>query len=372
MSSEIHPSYRRSVLWAIALSLASLFSLIDAGPTYLGHIAARRPITWTLTLIYTLSLWLTLGALVAPVVWFAGKFRLDQQDRWRSVGMHILAAVGFAIAHLVGTHIVRAVVLLGMPLDRFVSSLVTHAMWLFTADFLIYWAIIGGYYAFRYYQVSREQELNAVQLRASLMEARLQALRMQLNPHFLFNTLNAVSVLAMKGEQRSVVAMLARLSELLRFSLDESQPQEVPLAKELEFIDSYLDIQRLRFSDRFTVDRDIAEGTLDVLVPRLILQPIVENAIVHGISSHVREGRIVIRAVSHDGTLQLSIRDSGPGFQSLPGSRQNGIGLSNTRERLTCLYGQGDRIQYGVAADGGAMVTLSIPVNRRTERECAV
>jgi two-component system LytT family sensor kinase len=369
MSSDIPRSHRRFGLWAIALGAASLFSLIDAGPTYLGHMAARQPITWTLTLIYTLSLWLTLGALVAPVVWFARKFRLDQGERWRSLLLHMLAAIGFAITHLVGTHVVRAVMLLGIPLDRFVSSLVRHAMWLFTVDFLIYWAIIGAYYAFQYYQVSREQELSTVQLRASLVEARLQALRMQLNPHFLFNTLNAVSVLAMKGEERSVVAMLARLSDLLRISLDDSQPQEVPLAKELEFIDGYLEIQRLRFRDRFTVDRDIAEGTLDVLVPRLILQPIVENAIVHGISSHIGEGRIVIRAVSQDGTLQLSIRDSGPGFQSIVGSSRKGIGLTNTRERLSCLYGQDQRIEYGVAADGGAMVTLSIPVNRRTA-EC--
>ena len=366
MSSEVPRHLRRWRLWAAVLGLATLFSLLDAGPTYLGHTVAGRPITWTRTLLYTLSLWLTLGALVGPALWFAGHFRVDrgdQRQRRRSLAIHLLAAVGFALAHLVGTHLVRLVLPLGVPFDFF-RSLSTHVMWLFTVDFLIYWAIVGLYYASHYYHVARERDLCAAQLHASLMEARLQALRAQLNPHFLFNTLNAVSVLAMKGEHRSVVDMLARLSDLLRVSLDDSQPQEVPLAKELEFIDGYLDIQRIRFSDRLTVDRDIAEGTLDVLVPSLVLQPLVENAIMHGIASRIGGGRIGIRAVRQNGTLQLSITDNGPGFRSVPYSFREGIGLSNTRERLRHLYGQGDWIECGIGAEGGAIVTLSIPVNQ--------
>jgi two-component system, LytTR family, sensor kinase len=368
MDPESASLYRRWKLWAVVLGLATLFSFFDAGPTYLGHTVSGRPITWTRTLLYTLSLWLTLGALVGPVLWFAGHFRMDRADqqRWRSLVIHLLAAVGFAFAHLMGTHLVRLVLPLVNPFDFF-RSLSIHVMWLFTVDFLIYWAIVGLYYASHYYQVAREGDLYAARLRASLMEARLQALRVQLNPHFLFNTLNAISVLAMKGEQQSVVGMLARLSDLLRVSLDDSQPQEVPLAAELEFIDGYLEIQRIRFSDRLTVHREIAEGTLDVLVPSLILQPIVENAIVHGIGPQIGGGLIRIQAARQNGTLQLSVRDDGPGFQSGQGRLRERIGLTNTRERLTHLYGKGEWMECGVSAEGGGIVTLFIPFNREVK-----
>jgi signal transduction histidine kinase len=368
MSSVMTQVDRRWRLYAVVLGLATLLALIDAGPTYLGHSTAGYPITWIRTLEITLTLWLSLGLLALPVLWLAGSLRIDQTDqprRLRNGLLHTGAAVAFALTHLV-LYVTSVLTFVRVP-RGFWGVLSTHVMWLFTVDFLIYWAILGAYHAFHYYRVATERDVLALQLRANLMEARLQALRAQLNPHFLFNTLNAVSVLAMKRELPSVVRVLAQLSDLLRVSLDDGQPQEVPLARELEFIDRYLEIQRIRFSERLSVERYTGADALDVLVPSLILQPIVENAIVHGISSQIGEGRIAIRAVCDRGILQLSVRDTGPGFRTNGDAVRKGIGLTNTRERLRCLYGQGDWIECDNVADGGAIVTISIPVNRRIQ-----
>jgi signal transduction histidine kinase len=347
------------------MTCATVLALIDAGPTYLGHITEGHPRTWTETLKITLALWMSLGLVALPVFWLAGPLRLDHVDRrtrFRNVGLHTLAAIGFALTHLV--LYVRSLVTLVSVQRGFFSVLSTHIMWLFTVDFLIYWALLGAYHAFYYYRLAAERDNVALQLRASLMESRLQALQAQLNPHFFFNTLNAVSVLAMKGELSAVTSVLAQLSNLLRVSLDDKRPQEVPLATELQFIDGYVQIQRIRFGERLKLVRDVAPGTLNVLVPSLILQPIVENAIVHGISCRAGEGLISIQAACENGNLQLRVSDSGPGFGSTIDASRKGIGLTNAQERLTCLYGPGDWIDYGNADHGGAVVTVSIPMKR--------
>jgi len=233
-------------------------------------------------------------------------------------------------------------------------------------DFLAYGVLVGVFYASQYYSDRRDWELTAAQLRARLTEARLETLRSQLNPHFLFNTLNAVSVLAMKGEQRAVVEMLARLSDLLRLALDETRPLQISLASELAFVDRYLDIQRIRFGDRLTISEDIAADTLTALVPSMLLQPIVENAIKYGISAECGPGSIGIQAARHNGTLRLCVTDSGPGFQRTAVSGTNGIGLRNTEARLEQLYGADHRVEYGRAIDGGAAVTISMPFLQAT------
>ena len=222
----------------------------------------------------------------------------------------------------------------------------------------MYWGIVGGYYAIDYARELRRRELSATQLQASLTEARLRALRAQVNPHFLFNTLNAISVLAMKGDGQRVTQTLALLSDLLRLTIDGGLPQSVPLSHELELTDLYLEIQRVRFPDRLMVDRDIATDALDALVPSLLLQPIVENAVVHGIAQDVEAGRITLSARRDGGDLRLQVCDTGPGFPS--GSLREGIGLANTRERLAQLYG-GDQQVTWWNGEAGACVEITIP-----------
>jgi two-component system LytT family sensor kinase len=194
------------------------------------------------------------------------------------------------------------------------------------------------------------------------LEARLASLESRLHPHFLFNTLNAISTLALKGDHSAVTETLGRLSGLLRAALDE-HTEEIPLAREIDFLDDYVAIQRIRFADRLSVERHIAPDTLAGLVPTMILQPLVENAIEHGVNAQRQEGRVNVSAVRQNGSLIIEVRDSGPGF--LPSDARNGIGLTNTRARLEQLYGADYRFEYGSASEGGAAVRMTIPFHRK-------
>jgi len=230
----------------------------------------------------------------------------------------------------------------------------------FPIDFLAYWAIIAIAYALHFYSLSQQRELAAAQLQASLAKARLRSLHSQLNPHFLFNTLNAISALALKGQGRAVARALARLTGLLRISLNEQSPQVISLTRELEFIDNYLEIQRLLFGDRLAIERAIQPDVMHAAVPCMILQPLVENAIVHGISEYPGTGRILIEAGLSNGVLRLRVSDNGRGFYPEQ-PRRGGIGLANTQARLEHNYGSDQSIEYGRSAEGGACITISIP-----------
>jgi two-component system, LytTR family, sensor kinase len=186
-------------------------------------------------------------------------------------------------------------------------------------------------------------------------------LQAQLEPHFLFNTLNAISMLALEGNHTAVVDTIGRLRELLRVSLSHDRPQEVSLARELELVEGYLGIQRVRFTDRLTVAYDIAPAVFDAVVPSMILQPLVENAVIHGISADTGACRVTISAAREGSSLRLEVRDTGPGFASTGSRRREGIGLVNTRARLQQLYGSEQRIDCFDAVGGGACVAIWIP-----------
>jgi sensor histidine kinase YesM len=226
---------------------------------------------------------------------------------------------------------------------------------------LTYSALIGTLYAFHFYRQAATRELAASQLHASLAQARLRVLQAQLEPHFLFNTLNAISMLALEGNHKAVVETIGRLRELLRVSLSHDRPQEVSLARELELVEGYLGIQRVRFADRLVVAYEIQPNVLDAIVPSMILQPLVENAVIHGISADTGACRVMISACRERGSLRLEVRDTGPGFASAGNHRGEGIGLVNTRERLQQLYGSAQQIDCFDASGGGACVAIWIP-----------
>ncbi|MGH7507342.1 MAG: sensor histidine kinase, partial [Longimicrobiales bacterium] len=238
----------------------------------------------------------------------------------------------------------------------------------FILDIVYYWTLVGVFYMYDYRNRYREQErtaaelaLKASRLEGSLARANLETLRMQLNPHFLFNTLNAISVLALKGERQNVVRMLTRLSDLLRLAL-ENADQVVPLAEELAFLEPYLEIEQVRFRDRLDVIQDVPAEVLDAEVPSLLLQPIVENAVRHGIARCTGPGTIEIRALTADGRLVIEVRDSGPGFAaSAADSEGHGVGIANTRARLEQLYGPEHRLELVNGTRGGAIVRVVIP-----------
>jgi LytS/YehU family sensor histidine kinase len=205
----------------------------------------------------------------------------------------------------------------------------------------------------------RDREVVAARLEASLREARLSALRAQLHPHFLFNTLNAISVLAMKGENLQVVEAIGHLSKLLRAALERDLPQTIPLARELDVLERYLDIQRLRFSDRLQVTCELEPGTEAALVPALLLQPLVENAIHHGLST-AGTGRVDIRAARSGDSLVIEVQDDGAGFEREE-VRSKGVGLANTRDRLVQLYGERQAMECESPVGGGARVRIRLP-----------
>ncbi len=205
-------------------------------------------------------------------------------------------------------------------------------------------------------------QAQAAQLRAQLAGARLTALQMQLNPHFLFNTLHAISTLV-ERDPRGVRRMIARLSELLRYTLDGAAEQVVPLRQELHFIERYLEIMQVRFQGRLIVETEVERAVLDAQVPNLILQPLVENAVKHGVGELSAGGRLELVARRSGELLVLSVRDNGPGLSGLrqQPERGPGVGLRNTRERLEQLYGEHARLELEPAEGGGTIARIELP-----------
>lgn len=221
-------------------------------------------------------------------------------------------------------------------------------------------ALIG--LAVAYHQSFRQNELRKVQLESHLATARLEALKSQLRPHFLFNTLHSISSL-MFTDVAAADQMMSLLSDLLRQSLRNSESQVTTLRDELQFVDTYLEIESIRFESRLTIERDIAPDTLGALVPYLVLQPLVENAVRHGVARMASGGRIRIASSHVGGHLLLQVTDNGPGIQSLTASSsRTGLGLSSTHERLRTLYGDEQRMEIHAAADGGTTVQIHLPL----------
>jgi two-component system, LytTR family, sensor kinase len=339
------------------LALAVLLGFLEAAQSYLRAVMQGRAFSWGQGLLDAIPAWAVLALLTPLVVALAHYVRFDRGRRVMATLIHTAGAAAFSLVHQSAAALLLA--------WRFDGRFTLYLPKMFTAylamDFVIYSAIVGAYFAVDYRRQLRQREMAASQLQASLSQARLQALRAQLNPHFLFNTLNAISVLALKGQGEAVAQTLSQLSELLRLSLDAGLPQEVPLEEELEFTDRYLAIQRIRFADRLTVTRTVDPDTLGALVPSLLLQPLVENAVMHGVGLQPGPGRIEIHAVKCGNRLRIQVVDSGPGFPGFPAAdaRREGIGLANTRARLEQLYPADYRLDTG--GDNGARVAIDLP-----------
>jgi signal transduction histidine kinase len=354
------PLSRSAKLWMIGIAMGALLGAIDSWQSYyLGQAVGVR-LPWWRVLASNVTYWAVLAALVPAVVLLAKRVRVDGQIRITRVAVHCLAGVVFGPVHAaLSIALLAPLPGYGNHLARFVTTVRDY----FAAEFLTYWAIVIAFYAVHYYHEAQERERAAARLQVTLTEARLDVLRSRMNPHFLFNTLNSISTLALKGDNDATVEMLARLSELLRVSLDERCPHEVPLARELEFLDRYLAIQRVRFADRLTVCHRIGDDTQDALVPSMILQPLAENAIRHGIDANCGAGTVTIESERLNGSLRLRVSDSGPGFPHQPAASAGrlGLGLSNTRARLEQLYGAQQQIVFGRSEQGGGTVTVTIP-----------
>lgn len=285
------------------------------------------------------------------------------RTRWGRWGLvHLGAAIGLGVVHLFFATIGYVLIdpFPGEEEGGFFAVFIGICASLLFVDVLVYWAVLGVGYAVDYYRKYKQGEVLASRLEAQLAQAQLQALKMQLHPHFLFNTLNAVSTLVRTNKNEAATDMIAGLSELLRLTLESSGAQEVSLKQELDFLERYLDIEQIRFGDRLQVQMHIEPATLHARVPNLLLQPLVENAIRHGIAPRAEAGRIEIRAARDADILRLQVRDDGPGLPQGDGLH-NGVGLTNTMARLQRLYGTAQQVTFANAEDGGALVTLELP-----------
>jgi two-component system LytT family sensor kinase len=240
----------------------------------------------------------------------------------------------------------------------------------FYIDLIIALLIVIAVHALLYYQNFRASELAQSSLKTQLAQAQLTALKMQLHPHFLFNTLHSISSLVLEDPPKAN-SMIARLGDFLRLTLENSNQHLVTLKEETEFLRCYLDIEQVRFGDRLTVVFQLEPETFSAQVPHLILQPVVENAIQHAIAPRAARGRINIQARHRNGVLRLEVSDSGPGLTSdgnLVGKK--GVGLSNVRTRLDQIYGSDFRFELTNADDGGVNVVMEIPFCREPDLDC--
>ena len=310
------------------------------------------------------------GALVwaastCAIIWLGRRFPPFEGRRWpRGVAVNVLASMVVVFVEV----LVMTVNQRWMdPMPNAPALLVAALrsfVWWFPSDALIYWAILAIDYGVRHYDKLRERELRASQLEAQLSEARLQALKKQLQPHFLFNALHTVGQLIRTGQHATAVEVVAGLGDLLRRVLDSGTAQDVPLKQELEFVRGYLDIEQIRFRDRLRVVVDADPDTLDARVPHLILQPLVENAIHHGIAPRRSGGSLVICARRINGDLHLTVRDDGSGLAARAAADQArgaGVGLANTSARLRQLYGSGASFEVVNAEDGGVAAHVVLP-----------
>jgi two-component system, LytTR family, sensor kinase len=353
------PSSVRRALVRLALIWSSwtLYALFTGSQSYLSRAYSQR-VQFKPAFLYALLDSYTWALLTPAVLWLGARFAIQKTNRWRTIPLQLLFAIMFAIVHVL-------IFTLVLPLIGYESSLrVTRAVFLarFHSDLLTYWLLIGLRHAVDYYRKFQDRELKATQLEARLAEAQLQVLKMQLQPHFLFNTLHAISALVHKDAE-AADRMITRLAEFLRITLDSVGVQEIELRGELESLDKYLEIEQVRFGDRLAVVRSIEPQTLDLLVPNLILQPLVENAVRHSIAPRAAGGRIEIRARRQGNILAIDIVDDGSASKNI--SICEGVGLTNTRARLQQLYGPAQSVEISDGHGAGFRVTLSLPARAK-------
>ena len=349
------------IIFSVATALG-FFSAFAA--FYFVSTFTDKPAPFGLLLTLNLGYWYSWAALTPGILCLTRRFPFDRATWKMAIPIHVAGVVVATSLHVVLTVALRMGTywLIGESIDTWLHDAQEMLFLNFDWEMMTYWTIVGVGTALRYLHEARAKELNAVQLETRLVEARLHTLQRQMQPHFLFNTLNTISAL-MHRDVDAADAMIARLSDLLRMSLQRVGVQEVPLKEELDFLSKYLEIEQTRFRDRLTVVFDVQAETLHALVPNLLLQPLVENAIKHGIGPRPTPGQIAVRARINGAMLELDVQDNGVGLSAARLTDFNrGVGLSNTRSRLDHLYGSLHRFEFRQPAEGGLLVCIAIPM----------
>ena len=366
MANEFKNDLRRYPLYILLWTVPGLF-YFSQGLTQ--RLVSHDPTPWWHQLVAWLA-GIYIWALLTPfVLFFCRRFPIDGRTRLQPIVLHLLLSAGFSALELSLESVVYSRLnLFGSAMKDSRGALEQLLLKGFHWGVLQYWIVVGvqwGVLYYRRYQERSQQllqfELRASELQSQLVRAQLSALKMQLQPHFLFNTLNAITVLVRQQKTRDAEQMLGYLGDLLRGVLEDVDAQEVSLRRELEYLRLYLAIEQVRFADRLSVEISADAATQEARVPQLILQPIVENAIRHGIGRSSTAGRILISASRTDGKMRLCVEDDGPGLSTSGSGEDEGIGLANTRARLQQLYGDNGRLQIENCVPRGVVVTMTIP-----------
>ncbi len=363
------PARKRLIWISVYFGFWIALAVLASFESYIAQVFWDKPIPLGLALRRSFKDIGSFAVLSLAVLWLCRNFPFNPARRGRWIAVHAGISILFACAHVAMISFLLAgekSVQTGDVLT-FSSLFQKMAVHYTLSNIIKYWGLVLGCLGWAYYRGYRERERQAAALNEELVRARLQALRMQLNPHFLFNTLNAISAL-IHDNPEAADRMLVRLSELLRLSLDQDRPQELPLREELEFLNRYLEIEKIRFGDRLHVEQRVDPDTLGVLVPCLVLQPLVENAIRHAIEPMEGIGHLAICAEKKGEVLHLRVKDNGPGMTAdKPAKTEGGIGLANTRSRLKHLYGDNGKLELVPLAEGGLEVHITLPFRTAPE-----
>jgi two-component system LytT family sensor kinase len=373
-SQSISPLARKAAWLWLAWTLAGLFYISQ---DFVPRLYRKEVVPWPQLFIGWMVAMYICAAFTPLILWAGRRWPLEHQRRWAHAALHLLfGAIFSVVSTAIETPALMAFgVFPGPP-----RSLGAGFAWLLAYGFhggvIRYWAVIGLQLVIRSYQHTVDLKVRSSELAGQLSAARLSALKMQLQPHFLFNTLGTIMVLVQQQRSKEAEAMLARLSDLLRLAVDDVNTQEVPLSHELEFLRLYLSIEEVRFRDRLQIRIAAGPHASDAFVPHMILQPIVENAIRHGLGQSEEAVTIDVTANTNDGILVLTVADDGAGPRGEGGAgplfRQKGVGLTNTERRLKALYGDDATLVAETRVPRGVRVTVTLPfrTERPEEAEC--
>jgi len=354
-------SLRHWQIWAASFAFWTVYAFLDTAGSFaiLGlrgqRVTATDVVVWNFAEAYV---WV----LFTPVIWaITRRYGFTGRNWKKSLAVHV--PLGLLMMIVIAALLLAFLDYLGW--GDILTPFRTRVFGLAFQDLPRYFVTVAVAQIVLYYASLREREAESAKLETRLAQAQLQILRAQIEPHFLFNTLNSIATLAMR-DPNSAERMTLKLAGLLRVSLDCASSQEVPLKQELEFLENYLDIQQTRFCDRLRIRMSVDPHLLTVLVPSLILQPLVENALRHGIAKSILPGHIDITAARENGYVRIEIADNGIGYG---GAERDGLGLSNTRARLQQLYGNRHQFRINNIEGGGCRVTLTLPLSESQQKD---
>jgi hypothetical protein len=356
MEQQTDGHWRNWIKWGLPPLIWGSLAVLSTTLSYSIYRLENRDVSFWRVAWWQSSAWLLWALMMPLVLWLGRRYRLEKAGLRRVLPVHLGAGLLLVLLHSGLVALLRyAAPLIDEPPVTLRDILFTGVFNL-PINLLIYWAILGIGSAFDFYRRWQTEQLQSAQLKEQLALARLQALQMQLHPHFLFNTLHTIGTLV-EDEPKLARRMIARLGDFLRLTLQENGTELVSLGRELEFTRTYLAIEELRFQDRLKVIYEIAPEALAGRVPYLILQPLVENAIRHGVAPRARRGRLELRAERSNGRLRIEVCDDGGRFVQTA----EGVGLKNTRHRLAQLYGEQAALTLTLNENGQTVAAIEIP-----------